>query len=89
MEAGGIAVNVQMGAFTVVGVEHLAGDLGVTRLVRAHQAKLCAAEQRDHSIKEEEGGDHEEDEDLKHDGKRGTLRKLRLHPRFEAIDHEM
>ncbi len=52
-----------------VGGEHLAGDLGVARLVGADEAELVAAEDGDEAVEQEEDGDGEEDDEFAHGGR--------------------
>ena len=57
-------------AGAVVGGEHLAGDLGVARLVGADQAELVAAEDGDQAVEQQEEADGEEDDELPRDWRR-------------------
>jgi hypothetical protein len=47
-----------------VGGEHLAGNLRVARFVGADEADLISAEEGDEAVKEEVGGDEDEDDEL-------------------------
>jgi hypothetical protein len=49
-----------------VGVEHLAGDLGVPRLIRAYQAKLISTEDGNEAKEQKEGGYREQNDELAH-----------------------
>jgi len=46
--------------------KHLAGDLGVSGLVRAYQPELVAAEDRDQAVQQQEAGYGEEDDEFSH-----------------------
>jgi hypothetical protein len=47
-----------------VGLEHLAGDLGVARLVGTDEAELIATEEGDKAVEQDEEGDGGEDNEL-------------------------
>ncbi len=76
------AAGDHLGVDDVAGVgvrgEHLAGDLSVSRLVRADEAELVAAEDGNEAEEQEEGGDGEEKDELAHgDGVRQLLTRAR------------
>ena len=66
LNAKALGENLRLGLMAGCGVrfEHLAGDLGVARLVGTDQSKLVAAEDGNEPVEEDEEGNGDEDEGL-------------------------
>ena len=63
----------QLRADAGVGLQHLAGDLGVPRLVGADQTELVTSEERHQAIQQEEEGDDAKDQQLAKHGCAGQF----------------
>ncbi len=67
--------------------QHLMGDLRVTRLIGAHQAEAVAAEDRRHSINDEEDGEDYKDRSFTNGGPiRQSSPSILLVDRFRSSD---
>ena len=62
-------VHMQVVADLVVDGQHLARDLGVTRLIGAHQPELIATEDRHQTIEQQKRADGDQDHELPGIGK--------------------